>query len=83
VFVSRSSFVNLNDNEPSEEGRDCNEVDEEVGYCAGAFLRGGMGGLENEGGLGDEEEAGLGSVSMLFDAKDAGFEDGALTELSN
>jgi hypothetical protein len=83
VLVSRSSLINLDDDEPSEKGRDSNEVDEEMGYCAGAFLRGGMRGLENEGGLSYEKEAGLGNVSMLFDVTGDGFEDGALTELSN
>jgi hypothetical protein len=83
VLVSRSSLVNLNDDEPSEEGCDSNEVDEEMGYCACTFLRGGMRGLENEGGLSYEKEAGLGNVSMLFDITGDGFEDRALTELSN
>jgi hypothetical protein len=34
-------------------------VEEEVSKCAGAFLRRGVGWLEDEGGLDGEEKAGL------------------------
>lgn len=57
MFMSRSSFVDLDYDKPGEEGGDPNEVDKEVGYGAGTFLGGCVGRLEDEGRLSYEEKA--------------------------
>jgi hypothetical protein len=67
VLVSRSSFVNLDYDKPSEEGGDPNEVDEEVCYGAGTFLGGCVGGLEDKGGLDYEEKASLETIRGLLE----------------
>lgn len=58
VLVARARLVDLDDDEAGEEGGDAEKVGEEVEGCAGAFLGGRVRGLEDEDGLGGEEEAG-------------------------
>lgn len=58
VGVAGAALVNLDNDEAGEEGGDAEEVEEEVGGCAGTFLAGGVGWLKDEGGLRGEEEAG-------------------------
>jgi hypothetical protein len=58
VLVAGASLVDLNDYEAGEQGRDSEEVEDEVGGCAGTLLRGGVCGLKDQGGLGYEEESG-------------------------
>lgn len=67
VFVAWSGFVDFDDDEADEEGADAEQVEEEVGKGASAFLGGRVGWLEDEGGLGYEEEAGLERISLLLD----------------
>jgi len=67
MFVSRSSFVNLDYGKPGEKGGNPDKVDEEVGYGAGTFLGGCVGGLEDEGGLNYEEKASLEIIRGLFE----------------
>jgi hypothetical protein len=62
MFVSRSSFVNLDYGKPGKKGGNPDKVDKEVGYGAGTFLGGCVGGLEDEGGLNYEEKASLKSL---------------------
>lgn len=56
VFVSGTGLVDLDDHKADEERGYADEVEEEVGQGAGAFLGGGVRGLEDESGLGYEEE---------------------------
>lgn len=66
VLVAGPCFVHLDDDEAGSQGRGADEVEEEVGDCAGALLVGGMRGLQDQGCLDGEEEAGLcWRVSMI------------------
>jgi hypothetical protein len=47
VVVTRALLVDLDDYETGEEGGDAEEVGEEVEGCSCAFLRGGVGWLED------------------------------------
>lgn len=58
VLMTGASLVDLDDDEAGEQGGEPDEVEEEVYGCAGALLFGGVGRLENQGCLGDEQEAG-------------------------
>lgn len=51
-------FVVLDDDEPGEEGEERGAVEEGVDECALFLLGGGVGGLEDEDGLGGQEDAG-------------------------
>jgi hypothetical protein len=57
VLVPRACFVKLDDDEACGQRGDAEEVEERVSEGAGAFLRGGVGWLQDEGGLDGEEEA--------------------------
>lgn len=58
VLVPRAGFVDLDDDQAGGQRGGAKEVEEQVGKCARALLIGGVGGLEDEGGLDGEEEAG-------------------------
>lgn len=58
VLVAWPSLVDLNYYEAGQQGRNTDEVEEEVRDRAVAFLRGCVGRLQDEGRLGYEEEAG-------------------------
>lgn len=57
VFVARAGFVHFDDDKACGEGGCAEDVEEEVYESACAFLRGGVCGLEDKGGLDGEEEA--------------------------
>lgn len=58
VLAVVGSFVVDDNGEPAEQGEDAQEVEGGVRVGADALLSGGVGGLEEEDGLGDEEEPG-------------------------
>jgi len=68
VLVAGPGFIHLDDDESGRQGGGAKDVEEKVCEGAGAFLVGGVRGLEDEGGLDSEEEAGLqneNKVSMI------------------
>jgi len=69
VFVAGARFVHLDDYEAGGEGGGAEDVEKEVGEGAGAFLGGGVGGLEDEGGLDGEEEASLFGISSDYEER--------------
>jgi len=56
MFVTRTTLVDLDDDEAGEERRKPNEMEDEVKKCASALLGWGMGGLEDEGCLRSEQK---------------------------
>jgi len=59
VLMARTRLVDLDNDEAGRERRSADDVEEKVGEGAGAFLLGGVGGLENEDCLDGEKKAGL------------------------
>lgn len=47
VLMAGSRLVDLDDDQAGEQGRETDEVEEEVDGCAGAFLLGGVRRLED------------------------------------
>jgi hypothetical protein len=58
VFVPGTSLVHLDDDEACGQSRGAHDMEEEMRKCAGAFLVGRVGWLEDESGLYGEQEAG-------------------------
>jgi len=58
VLMARTRLVDLDNDEAGRERRSADDVEEKVGEGAGAFLLGGVGGLENEDCLDGEKKAG-------------------------
>ena len=56
--TSVGDFVVFDDDESGEEGEGGGGVEDGVDVCSEVFLRGGVRGLEEEDGLGGEEEGG-------------------------
>jgi hypothetical protein len=66
MLVSGAGFVHLDDDETRSQSRCAKDMEEEVSEGARALLFGGMGWLEDKGGLDGEEETGLFGVSELL-----------------
>lgn len=71
-----ADFVVFDDDEAGEEGEDGGAVEDGVDVCAGAFLRRGVGGLEDKDGLGCEEDAGAVEEGVGGEEDDRVDEDG-------
>ena len=52
MLMAATGFVVFDYYETGEEGKDTGDVQDSMDDCAGAFLAGGVGGLEDEDGLG-------------------------------
>ena len=59
VLVAWAALVDFDNDEAGGEGGRAEDVEEEVGDCAGALLFGRVGRLEDQGCLDGEEEPGL------------------------
>ena len=59
VLVAWAALVDFDNDEAGGKGRGAEDVEEEVGDCAGALLLGRVGRLEDQSCLDGEEEAGL------------------------